>query len=531
MQLIQEPTIPVKMHAMQQRVCWQDPAITSRQIDQTQLAFSSELGPEDPFSFLVLGDSGTGSGTGRHRRRRPQCQVAKLLMEQGNGASFVLHTGDLVYQVGSSEQYRRNFIRPYRDWLVGGDQPKRIAYDQMTFKLPFFPVLGNHDYYDLPLLLGLLSGITGPLQWLLRSLINLDVGWHGSHRGDAFARAFLDYLKGRPKHSLGDHLDQHYTSRVDDRRCLTYRPGNFTRLPNRYYSFRHAGIDVFALDSNTFNQPLPGQGSGKGGQKRQDWLAERAELHQQKAERLKAIGLELLPSLQNTEPGDRADDLAGEIEAIDEQLLDIEKRLNSGDGADSVDQEQLDWLRDRLVASWRNPAVRGRVLVLHHPPYVTEATKWFQGQTLAVRHQLRRVLDQVAAELEEAQVQQGQKQPLLDLVLSGHAHCLELLRSGDTGHGDAHIPWLICGGSGYSLRRQRPEGADLQERIEAADCTVAYSQLFIGRSGKGSSLRRPYSAVRLEVSAGRPPRFTLRPLVAERRQHRWESPELEPITF
>jgi len=275
----------------------------------------------------------------------------------------------------------RNFIRPYRDWLVGGDQPKRIAYDQMTFKPAFLSRSRNHDYYDLPLLLGLLSGITGPLQWLLRSLINLDVGCMAPTAGMPSPAPFLDYLKGRPKHSLGDHLDQHYTSRVDDRRCLTYRPGNFTRLPNRYYSFRHAGIDVFALDSNTFNQTLAGQGSGKGGQKRQDWLAERAELHQQKAERLKAIGLELLPSLQNTEPGDRADDLAGEIEAIDEQLLDIEKRLKQRDGADSVDQEQLDWLRDRLVASWRNPAVRGRVLVLHHPPYVTEATKWFQGQT------------------------------------------------------------------------------------------------------------------------------------------------------
>jgi len=80
-----------------------------------------------------------------------------------------------------------------------------------------------------------------------------------SPRGDAFA-ALSRLLKGPfPKTlGLGDHLlDQHYTSRVVTRR-MPHLPARqlHARLPNRYYSFRHAGIDVFPLRSNTFKPTL-----------------------------------------------------------------------------------------------------------------------------------------------------------------------------------------------------------------------------------------------------------------------------------
>ncbi len=68
---------------------------------------------------------------------------------------FMLHTGDVIYLVGSSEYYQQNFIEPYREFILGGEHPKRIAYDQMIFKLPILPVPGNHDYYNLPILLSL----------------------------------------------------------------------------------------------------------------------------------------------------------------------------------------------------------------------------------------------------------------------------------------------------------------------------------------------------------------------------------------
>ncbi|MCT0213159.1 MULTISPECIES: metallophosphoesterase [unclassified Synechococcus] len=517
-----EPSIAVKIGCMKERVRWRHPAITSRQIDQTRLVFDSGLDADAAFAFLVLGDSGTG----RHRRQRPQRQVAELMLRHGQGASFILHTGDVVYQVGSSEQYRNNFIVPYREWLVDGDHPDRIAYDRMIFNTPFFPVLGNHDYYDLPPPLGLLSGLTAPLRQLLSPLLDLDVGWHGSRRGEAYACAFLDVLQHLPESELGNHLDQCYASELDGERCLSYRPSRFTRLPNRYYSFRVAGLDVFALDSNTFNQPLagprsdPAAGQAELGALRQRLILERTRL------RL-SLGGSWTASLDPDDQGDRADDLAGELEAIEEQLNDIEKQLDRDEAAQTVDHEQLGWLKDRLVASWRNPAVRGRVLVLHHPPYVTEATKWFQGQTLAVRHRLRQVLDQVAAEL--GPDDRDPRQPLLSLVLMGHAHCLEVLRTGATGHGDAHIPWVICGGSGYSLRRQRPEGADLGGSVGGQPATLARSELFVGRSGQGARLRRPYSALRVEVGTGRPLRLRLIPLVTERLNKQWQQTQLAPI--
>jgi len=60
---------------MQQTVGWQDPAITSRRSDQTQLPFSPNSDSEDPFSFSGAGRQRlTGSATGRHRRAGPSAR-------------------------------------------------------------------------------------------------------------------------------------------------------------------------------------------------------------------------------------------------------------------------------------------------------------------------------------------------------------------------------------------------------------------------------------------------------------------------
>jgi hypothetical protein len=138
--------------------------------------------------------------------------------------------------------------------------------------------------------------------------------------------------------------------------------------------------------------------------------------------------------------------------------------------------------------------------------------------------------------------------PLVDLVLTGHAHCLEYLRTGDTGHADSHINWIICGGSGHSLRRQRVEGPILQEvsssqvyqlarsngrssGSETASRRVAESLLYVGRSGEGSHKRRPYSCLRIDVLDGCPPKFRVRPLVAERFEGKWQDISIEPFVI
>ncbi|MGD1900355.1 MAG: metallophosphoesterase family protein [Phormidesmis sp.] len=548
MRFVLDPAIATKIARMKERVRWQHPQIEQLEIDQTHVVIETSAGvgsagedvsaSPNNFSFLVIGDSGTS----RHLSDPPQRRITKLLLKHSPECDFILHTGDVVYLVGSSEQYPDNFIKPYREFLVGGRAHRKIRFDKMTFKLPFLPVLGNHDYYDLPLVSGILSKAFSPLRRLLRRRINLDVGWHGSYQGEAFAKAFLDYMQPLSDRQLKAHLEKRYTASVPAqatqsskaaqstdseqkdgaKRCLRYVPGEFTRLPNRYYTFQKAGIDFFALDSNTFNspQPLP---KDEAGQALRSLLETQRDQLEEKMRSLTAESLTL--SEDNPDESARANSIYGKMEQIEEQLQDIDKRLNISPTDSTVDVEQLTWLSDRLIASWRNPAAKGRVLFFHHPPYVSESTKWDQGQTLAVRARIREVLDEVQMEVGDY------SRPLVDLVLCGHAHCFEYLRTVETGHGDRIIPWVVCGGSGFSLRRQRKEGPVLEEYGQP----VAKSHIFLGRDGYANKKSRPYSALRVDVSYPAEdqdiPQFTLRPLVAERYQGEWHEHELEPIVL
>lgn len=524
MKFVTDPPIATKIQKMRQRVRWQEPLIQQRHIDQTCLVLDDGQEDKPDFSFLVIGDSGSGP----HRGHHPQRKVAERMLPHRRDCRFILHTGDVVYLVGSSEYYLKNFIEPYREFLVGGDQPRQIAYDQMIFNLPFLPVPGNHDYYDLPCVYGLLAQVALSLRWLLKSQLDLDIGWHGSGQGNAYARAFLDYLRAfHPLSELEQHLDQHYTAQTRNGLCLRYQPGCFTRLPNRYYTFRAGGIDFFALDSTTFNEPAPLPTTPDGIDFRRLLENQRADLERQ-TQAIYATSARLDPN--KAEDSEQLDDLHAKLEQLAEAKRDIDKQLNGRSG-NVVDIEQLDWLQQRLIESWHTESVRGRVLFFHHPPYVTEATKWYQAQTLTVRRHLRGVLDAVAAAVGEG----TRGQPVVDLVLNGHAHCLEHLRTLDTGHADAHINWLICGGSGFSLRRQRQEGPYLMEAFGQSSQTdvrpVAQSLLFIGRSGQGSQKRRPYSALRIDVKNGRPPKFVVHPLVSERFQRQWHDLEIAPFVI
>ncbi|MBE9189573.1 metallophosphoesterase [Gloeocapsopsis crepidinum LEGE 06123] len=516
MEFVSDPPISVKIEKMKQRVRWQDPLIFERQIDQTRFVFASEEdNPE--FSFLVVGDSGSG----KHRKHNPQRQIAERMLEHCDRSRFILHTGDVVYLVGSSEYYPKNFIEPYKEFIVGGEKPKKVAYDEMIFKTPILPVLGNHDYYDLPLIYGLMGGATLPIRRLLKLRLDLDIGWHGSYQGKAYAKAFIDYLKAIDSDKeLQRHLDKHYTATTSTGRCLLYEPGHFTRLPYRYYTFRSGGIDFFALDSNTFNAPAPLPTTGEGKAYRRTLEARIYELEQEKLQIMEEAA-----KLNHNLPEDaeRLDDLEAKLEQTEEIKLDIDKQL-AADESTVTDFEQLTWLRQRLIESWNTPEVRGRVIYLHHPPYVTEASKWYQAQTLAVRRNLRWVLDEVAKELGGLP-----QRPLVDLVLTGHAHCLEHLSTGDTGHADSYINWIVCGGSGYSLRRQRKEGTELKETFGSIEREVARSHLYIGRSGHGSHKRRPYSFLRIDVKAGNPAKFVVKPFVAERYQRDWLEQDIEPF--
>lgn len=538
MRFVQDPVTALKINRMHQRVRWQDPLIREREIDQTQLVLNDGGASDPSFSFLVMGDTGSS----RRRFDPPQRRIAQRMLEQSHSCRFVLHTGDVVYMTGSSEQYLENFIKPYQGWLLGGEDPQQIPYDQMVFTFPVLPVLGNHDYYDLPWIYGLLVQLTWPLRWATRFPISLDLGWHGSFQGDAYARAFLDYLgaytRGEDLTRFVDHLDRHYIAKTEGGRCLQYTPGQFTRLPNRYYSFHYGGIDFFALDSNTFNSPLSW---GSEIRQEQGFQAYLQQEQQALAQRRGEIFAEITHLGSVPDRVDQLDELYAELEQLQEIELDLDKQkaslpYASGTKTGSVDVEQLTWLKERLIQSWRSPSSRGRVIYLHHPPYVTETSKWNQAQTLAVRYRLRQVLDQVQTELGGRPAGRA----LVDLVFTGHAHCLEHLQTVETGHGDAGIHWIICGGSGFSLRRQRweddPEADPQAEsgsrnrcQLREKDKLVAESQLFVGRTGHGSERRRSYTFLRVDVLAGDPPQFRLCPYVLERYHHTWRQYDMDPI--
>jgi 3',5'-cyclic AMP phosphodiesterase CpdA len=515
-----DPAISTKILKMSQRVRWQDPLLQKRDIDQTRLVLEDGKADSPEFSFLVIGDSGSGY----HRGHNPQRKIAEAMLPHLGDCRFVMHTGDVVYLVGSSEYYPKNFIEPYRELLVGGEDPSQISFDRMVFNLPFFPVPGNHDYYDLPILYGFLAQATLPVRRLLCSRLALDVGWHGSGQGSAYAKAFLDYLKAiEASPDLDNHLQQHYSARTETGYCLQYRPGQFTRLPNRYYTFRAGDIDFFALDSNTFNGLIPLPSTPAGDTYRRQLEQERGDLERQILEiYLKSANL----NPNQPDQAEQLDDLRARLEQLEEVQRDVDKQLDSKD-LPTIDQEQLEWLERRLVESWHNKSVRGRVIFFHHPPYVTEASKWHQAQTLAIRHNLRQVLNRVAETVGDGL----QGRSVVDLVLNGHAHCLEHLQTLDTGHADSYTDWIVCGGSGFSLRRQRAEGPILTEAVGDSETPIAKSLLFVGRDGHSSQKHRPYSFLRIDVKAGTPPQFVVRPFICDRFQQQWQESAMEPFTI
>lgn len=514
MKFVRDPDIAIKIDQMKRRVCWQESLISDKAIAQTKLVIDDADTDNPNFSFLVIGDSGCGS----HLKYHPQRQIAEMMLQEE--ARFVLHTGDVVYHVGSKEYYQQNFIAPYREFLVGGEKFQQLAYNRLTFKTPFLLVPGNHDYYDLPVIYGILAQATWLPRRLLRGKIDLDVGWHGSGQGDAYARAFLDYLAELNLGNLNQHLDTHYTAEHTGDRCLRYQPGKFTRLPNRYYTFRYGGIDFFALDSNTFNDPLAIPDTQEGAERRKQLLARQSQLIE-KEQKIQAAIDQLNP--HDSDDAEQIDDCYAKLEHIAESQRDIEKQLNQQQ--QMTDWEQLDWFKTSLVTSWQDENVRGRVVFFHHPPYVTEATKWDQGQTLAVRDRLRQVFNDAAREI--GALPEGRS--IVDLVLSGHAHCLEHLQTKDTGHADAHIDWIVCGGSGHSLRRQREESTVLYQDADFNSQPIGQSRLFVGRSGDRRNRKRPYSYLRIDVQAGNKPKFTVNPLVAEWHKHQWHEYAIDPF--
>lgn len=197
----------------------------------------------DQFSFLALGDTGDSESSGPEES--PQDAVGKHLaadaaLPAGDGAGrLVLHVGDVIYMTGEQRLYDRNFRRPYAPFLAPGS-----TVDHLVFQLPFLPVPGNHDYYDLSRWARALShapGLGNGIRAIARELFAYSLSEGGSDQGRAFMESFVTKGSGPVEAPL------------------PYRPGEETRLPNRYYRFRYGSVDFFALDSNTLDPPPPSE--------------------------------------------------------------------------------------------------------------------------------------------------------------------------------------------------------------------------------------------------------------------------------
>jgi hypothetical protein len=207
---------------------------------QHSLAVPPPANP-DQFEFLVLGDSGDADASGP--RRSPQEAVAAELAADAalpgssGRACMLLHVGDVIYMTGERRLYDRNFRRPYAPFLTG-----ESTVDRLVFRLPFLPVPGNHDYYDLGgwgMALSRLPLLGAGLRAIAHELFAFSLPEGGSGMGKAYMQAFVD-----------PDADTTHAP-------LPYRPGEQTRLPNRYYRFRVGLVDFFALDSNTLDGPPP----------------------------------------------------------------------------------------------------------------------------------------------------------------------------------------------------------------------------------------------------------------------------------
>ncbi|MGC1308441.1 MAG: metallophosphoesterase [Phormidesmis sp.] len=442
------------------QVQWQHPQAVRGNIDQTQVAIAGAPVAPSAFSFLVMGDTDAGSLTAGSASDFSTA-FAEQLMQQLGKSQFLIHTGDVTYPIGSYQNYWTGFLRPYQALLSRLPRPGYSA-ESVVFNRPLLPVPGNHDYAEL--------GAKAQLwQWLLQGMcdrlrkVGIDWGHYGGQGGEAYGQTFLDDLARLSPQQLTSHLATHYSASTSDSEqyCLNYQPGQFTRLPNRYYRYRYGGVDFFALDSNSWN---------------------------------------------------------------------------TDDRAKGFDHEQLNWLEQSLIASWQTPGTVGRIIYLHHSPYTTEESRWQQPETLWVRRHLRSLLNRVAAAIEQPASGSGfvpPKGPLVNLVISGHAHCLEHVQTAQTGHADAHLDWIICGGSGVDVRRQRQAGADILEKLSRAGRSrtdvVATSRLYAGMQGRRRQPQPFHSFLRIDVRPHALQQFSVCPYIVSHCPEGWQTEALTPL--
>ncbi|WP_371673520.1 metallophosphoesterase [Streptomyces sp. NBC_00289] len=158
----------------------------------------------DRFSFMVIGDTGEGDD--------PQYAVVPGFLKVGQDTDFAVLASDVIYPVGSADDYATKFFRPYQD-----------------YRAPIYAIPGNHDWYeDLGAFMRVFCDATPPLPpepaprpltraWL-RSLL-----WH------------------RPRPHDGEHLGT--------ARKLRSAPAQQAAQPGPYWAIDAGPVRVIGIDT------------------------------------------------------------------------------------------------------------------------------------------------------------------------------------------------------------------------------------------------------------------------------------------
>ncbi|MER6126649.1 metallophosphoesterase [Streptomyces sp. NPDC001795] len=77
----------------------------------------------DRFSFMVMGDTGEGDD--------PQYAVVPGFLKMSQDTRFAVVASDVIYPVGTTDDYGTKFFRPYQDYHA-----------------PLYAIPGNHDWYE-----------------------------------------------------------------------------------------------------------------------------------------------------------------------------------------------------------------------------------------------------------------------------------------------------------------------------------------------------------------------------------------------
>jgi len=152
-------------------------------------------------SFIVLGDTGEGD--------RSQYAVVPGLLKEGVDTSLMIIASDVIYPVGSVNDYHLKFFRPYQ-----------------AYPAPIYAVPGNHDWYD---------GLGGFMRIFCDATGQPAPRWRG--------------LSGLPARLLWRKPAVADEAELAAGRALRAAPGQQSTLPGPYWAIDTPALRIVGIDT------------------------------------------------------------------------------------------------------------------------------------------------------------------------------------------------------------------------------------------------------------------------------------------